>query len=110
MPVKNLSAAIEFYTGVLGFRVEHLHGDEYAVMRRESVRVGLMRAGPENSQPGQGRFYAFLSGVDAYFQNVEANMKSGGRVIEPLADRPYGLKDFAIRDPDGNRLAFSEES
>jgi len=30
MSVRNLSAAVEFYTRVVGFRQEHLHGDEYA--------------------------------------------------------------------------------
>jgi predicted enzyme related to lactoylglutathione lyase len=110
MPVRNLSASIEFYTGVLGFRLEHLHGDEYAVMRREAARVGLFRAASQSVQPGVGRFYAFVTGVEEYFGNVERTMKSGGKITESLADRPYGLKDFTVFDPDGNRLAFGEDS
>ena len=109
MPVRNLSAAVEFYTKVLAFRLEHLHGDEYAVMRRENVRLGLMRATPE-WPPGIGRMYAFLRGIEAFFAAVEAAIgPAGGRLIESLAPRPYGLKDFAVSDPDGNRLAFGED-
>jgi predicted enzyme related to lactoylglutathione lyase len=109
MPVRNLSAGVEFYTKVLGFRLEHLHGDEYAVMRREAVRIGLMRATPE-WPPGIGRLYAFVRGIEALFASVEgAIAPAGGKVIEALAPRPYGLKDFAISDPDGNRLGFGED-
>jgi predicted enzyme related to lactoylglutathione lyase len=109
MPVRNLSAAVEFYTKVLAFRLEHLHGDEYAVMRRENVRIGLMRATPE-WPPGIGRMYAFLRGIDEFAASVESSISAaGGKLIESLAPRPYGLKDFAVSDPDGNRLAFSEE-
>jgi predicted enzyme related to lactoylglutathione lyase len=110
MPVRNLTAAVEFYTSVLGFRLEHLHGDEYAVMRREGGRVGLKRAEPD-VPAGSGRLYAFLSaGIDAYYAAVDGAIgKAGGRVVEALAPRPYGLKDFAILDPDGNRLGFGED-
>jgi predicted enzyme related to lactoylglutathione lyase len=108
MPVRNLSASVEFYTTVLGFRLEHLHGNEYAVMRREAGRIGLKRAEPD-VPPGTGRLYAFLSGIEAYFAAVEGSIvAAGGRVVESLAPRPYGLKDFAVVDPDGNRLGFGE--
>ena len=109
MPVRNLTAAVEFYTGVLGFRLEHLHGDEYAVMRRENVRIGLPRA-TADAVPGSGRLYAFMTGIEAFFAEVSASVAAkGGSLVESLAERPYQLKDFAIRDPDGNRLGFGEE-
>src|SRR5687768_10474036 len=109
MPVRNLSASVEFYTNVLGFRLEHLHGDEYAVMRREGGRLGLKRSEPD-VPPGTGRLYAFVSGIEAFFASVSARVEAaGGRVIEPLARRPYGLQDFTLHDPDGNRLAFGEQ-
>jgi catechol 2,3-dioxygenase-like lactoylglutathione lyase family enzyme len=109
MPVRNLSAAVGFYTKVLGFKQEHLHGDEYAVMRREGVRIGLKRAEPPDVPAGGGRLYAFVSGIDEFFDAVQASLApAGGRLVDELAPRPYGLKDFAISDPDGNRLGFGE--
>jgi predicted enzyme related to lactoylglutathione lyase len=105
MPVRNLSAAVDFYTGVLGFRLEYLHGDEYAVMRRDIARVGLLRATPEVA-PGSGRVYVIVSGIDGYYQSIRT---AGGKISDPLDRRPYGLKDFAMTDPDGNRLAFGEQ-
>src|SRR3954451_1260775 len=85
MPVRNLSAAVEFYTKVLGFKLEHLHGDEYAVMRRESARIGLMRATPE-WPPGIGRMYAFIRGIDGFAASVEGAIgAAGGKLVESLA-------------------------
>ena len=107
MPVRNLSAAVEFYSDVLGFRLEHLHGDEYAVMRREGARLGLKRS-EADIPPGTGRLYAFLSGIDEYFAAVGRTIAAPARVTDPLAVRPYGYKDFTVHDPDGNHLAFGE--
>ena len=110
MPVRNLSAAVEFYTKVLAFRLEHLHGDEYAVMRREVVRVGLKRAEPPAIPAGSGRLYAFLNGIEEFFDAVQGSINAaGGKLVDSLAARPYGLKDFAIQDPDGNHLGFGED-
>jgi hypothetical protein len=48
-------------------------------------------------------------GIDDYYASVERAIDAAsGRVIEPLASRPYALKDFRILDPDGNRLGFGE--
>jgi catechol 2,3-dioxygenase-like lactoylglutathione lyase family enzyme len=110
MPVRNLSAAVEFYTRVLGFRQEHLHGDEYAVMRREGARLGLKRAEPPDVTAGTGRLYALVSGIEGFYAAVRTSLDAaGGKLMDELAPRPYGLKDFAISDPDGNRLGFGED-
>jgi predicted enzyme related to lactoylglutathione lyase len=110
MPVRNLSAAVEFYTKVMGLRLEHLHGDEYAVMRRENVRIGLKRAEPPTIPAGSGRLYAFVNGIEEFFESVQGSINAaGGKLVDSLAPRPYGLKDFAIQDPDGNHLGFGED-
>ena len=86
MPVRNLSAAVEFYTKVLGFKQEHLHGDEYAVMRRESSRIGLKRAEPPAIPVGTGRLYALLSGIDEFYAAVQTSIDAaGGKLVDSLA-------------------------
>jgi uncharacterized glyoxalase superfamily protein PhnB len=32
--------------------------------------------------------------------------KAGAEVIMPLHDTDYGSRDFAVRDPEGNRWSF----
>jgi uncharacterized glyoxalase superfamily protein PhnB len=44
-----------------------------------------------------------VSDVDARWQRAQA---MGARVITPIADREYGLRDFTIADPDGFGVRF----
>ena len=42
--------------------------------------------------------------------DIYAGMVSRGAVIEhPLVDNPYGMRDFSIVDPDGNRYTFGTD-
>jgi len=33
----------------------------------------------------------------------------GVAIVEPIGDRDYGMRDFAVTDPDGHRLVFGQE-
>jgi uncharacterized glyoxalase superfamily protein PhnB len=41
--------------------------------------------------------------VDAMWRRA---LDIGARVVAPIADRPYGLRDFTIADPDGFGVRF----
>jgi hypothetical protein len=48
--------------------------------------------------------YVTINGVDSYFSELQGrNVRSSD-----LGDRPYGMRDFEVIDPNGNRLAFGE--
>jgi uncharacterized glyoxalase superfamily protein PhnB len=49
------------------------------------------------------KVYFQVSGVDAYYNRVTT---AGANVAIPLADRPYGMRDFRIVDPSGNELSI----
>ena len=53
---------------------------------------------------GSGEAYVGLRGVDAYFAELQSRNVACG----DLADRPYGMRDFAVTDPSGNRIVFGE--
>ena len=42
--------------------------------------------------------------VDAAFDAAE---RAAARVVEPLRDRPWGLRDFRVVDPDGYYLRIT---
>ena len=48
--------------------------------------------------------YIRLSDVDAY----HLELKGRNLAVSEPQDRPYGMRDFEVVDPDGNRLAFGE--
>ena len=43
--------------------------------------------------------------LDSTFARLEA---SGAEVVQEPTDQPYGLRDCAIRDPDGNMIRIQE--
>jgi len=48
--------------------------------------------------------YIQVSGVDAYYSELKAR----GVNLGDLGTREYGMRDFEVIDPNGNRLAFGE--
>jgi uncharacterized glyoxalase superfamily protein PhnB len=48
--------------------------------------------------------YIQVSGVDAYYSELTER----GVSLSDLGDREYGMRDFEVVDPNGNRLAFGE--
>jgi uncharacterized glyoxalase superfamily protein PhnB len=44
--------------------------------------------------------------VDCYWERAQ---KMRAQVIEPIADRYYGLRDFTIADPDGYGVRFGTQ-
>jgi uncharacterized glyoxalase superfamily protein PhnB len=103
MPVRDVRAAVEHYRDVLGFDGDYVYGDNpvYAIVKRDGTRLALLNA--RDSDPGDGRCYIFVDGIEEYFQKVKS---AEADIIIELGTRPYGMKDFAVRDLDGNRLAF----
>lgn len=100
----DIGAAVSYYRNVLGFAEGWTRGTPTAVAQvtRDDVEVHLM---PRRGAGGLGSVYLYVNGVDALYAEVRAR---GGNVVEPLGNRPSGMRDFVVRDPTGNMLAFGE--
>ena len=104
--VSNVEASLTYYTEVLGFNVDFRYRDLAGL---EHGAVILYLSGPAQDVKkavGEGTIYIFCDEVDQYFQEVTAR---GASVEITIDDRPYGSRDFAIKDPDGNILTFGKE-
>jgi uncharacterized glyoxalase superfamily protein PhnB len=106
LSVRNLQAAIEYYTAVLGFNVAWEWGDPpyLASVFRDHVELNLSQI-DSAAQVAPSRVYVQVLDIDAYYTQVTA---AGAAVDVTLDDRPYGMKDFRILDPSGNELSFGE--
>ena len=110
--VRDVSAAVSFYSAVLGFGVDYLDGDppHYAVVYRGEVYIHL--SVPENPdfRPGSGRAFIAVSGIDPLWKG--ASTRAPESVVKPLKNCDYGhgvrFRVFAIADPDGNTLRIGE--
>ena len=110
LPVRDVERAARWYSEVLGFRA-HLFPAApryvFAVLVRDEVEL-MLEAAPADAATVQAEAGAYLrmNGVVAlHRQLVDAGRVS---IAEPLSRKPYGDTEFAIRDPDGHLLVFSE--
>lgn len=104
--VHDLSRALQFYQDVLGFDVAWTWGEPatLASVCRDAVEITLaQRADARPSGPS--RAYLRLTGIDAYHARIAA---AGAKIVVPLGERHYGMRDFRIADPDGNELDIGQ--
>lgn len=121
LPVREMARGVAFYRDVLGFEV--LHEDaNYAVLRRDASGIHLWRASDESwrgnaeREPivsGAESFLAGTSGCRVEVEGVEdlhehCRLRGCVHPNGPLQDRPWGSREFAVLDPDGNVLTFYE--
>ncbi len=105
--VADVAASLDFYVGRLGcvecFRV----GDppEFAALERGALVLNLMPASRAPAGRGQGQVHVMVTGLDALHAEIVAR---GTQIEVPPTDFWYGLREFSLRDPDGNRLTFGE--
>jgi uncharacterized glyoxalase superfamily protein PhnB len=78
---------------------------DYAAVERGALRLDLMPAERAPAARGQGQAHILVSDVDG----LHAEFAGRGAAIEvPPTDFCYGLREFSLRDPDGNRLTFAQ--
>lgn len=106
LPVRSMPASVEFY-GKLGFSVEQ-RNDDWRWARLLNGECRVMVDESINVHPGAPRFavlYLYPDDIVEYHSQVRAN----GLVIPDLEPTFYGMTEFRIDDPDGNRLWIGQD-
>jgi uncharacterized glyoxalase superfamily protein PhnB len=115
--VSNVERSLAFYEDVLGFargmtvpdqspfvfasvtsgQVEIFLNDRSTITKESPQMAGLAFGGGNT-------MFIEVAGVDALHDAIQARAK----VIMPLVTQWYGLREFAIEDPDGYVMTFAE--
>ncbi len=109
LPVADVVATVRHYRGVLGFADEWLWGDPPDFGGVRWGKVGVMFA----QQPGVdakagGRWHAFfVEGIDELY---DLHKRNGATIHAPLQAKPWGLREYTVRDLDGHYLRFGQRS
>ncbi|MYD29374.1 MAG: VOC family protein [Dehalococcoidia bacterium] len=110
---RDMERAAAFYREQFGFEVRFLFGDPpvYAQFSRDTVRLNMRQVDApvlDREAAERGELLAAYLEVD----DVEGLYREyAGRDVDfylRLQMKPWGLKGFIVRDPDGNLLNFSE--
>jgi len=103
LPVSDIGRMMVFYGG-LGF-AEIWRDADYDIVKRDGVELHLWRCRDESIQ-GTGDCRVYVTNIKALYREYETSHIAHANVI--LVTLPWGLKEFTIVDPDGNRITFAE--
>lgn len=106
VPVRSLAATVEFYQK-LGFGVERRNDDwRWAMLSFGECRLMVdesINAHPEG--PRDFVLYLYLDDIAEFHSRVQ----STGLTVPALDVTFYGMTEFRINDPDGNRLWIGQK-
>jgi hypothetical protein len=112
--VPDLTQAIDLFTRVLRFEVK-LRASDYAYLEREGAAIRILEE-PGRELPVRGAKVRVtvcidVRDVDSLYEEMLAELRAlpDSDVQAPM-DEPWGQRDFHVRLPDGQWLAFTQPS
>ncbi len=122
LPVREIAPAVAFYDDSLGFTCPHSTPD-FAIVQRDGVELHLWAAtdtgwadrpagakpvisGAESFLAGTASCRILVTGIDRLAEDIQRSgaMHPNGT----LSDKPWGTRECAALDRDGNLLTFYE--
>ena len=105
----DLERAIHFYTTKLGLVLSSRYQDVYAGVSsgERMIHLKLVDApdpGIDFVRSGQHLHIHFtVRDIQSSFRQVQ---EAGVQIVEGISERPWGITEFVIEDPDGHTLYF----
>ena len=108
---RDARALIRFLTEAFGFEETVVYGDGEMVEHAQlswpeggGIMLGSVREGQASAtDPGAFGAYVVTGQPDALYARAKA---AGAEITAEPYDTDYGSRDFAARDPEGNRWTF----
>jgi uncharacterized glyoxalase superfamily protein PhnB len=64
--------------------------------------IGTRRGTPDPFDTGRAVVYLALDSAEAVDAHHDRAVAAGAEVVQELVDQPYGSREYAVRDPEGN--------
>ncbi|MBA3906857.1 MAG: VOC family protein [Pseudonocardiales bacterium] len=107
---RDARALIRFLVDVVGFEETAVYGDGDTVHHAElswplggGIMLGSMRDDRWALEAGTFGAYVVADDIDGLYERVT---RGGAEILDKPHDTDYGSRDFAMRDPEGNRWSF----
>lgn len=116
--VDDVIATANFYRDKLGFSYERFWGDppRFVMVRRNGATIMLRQVATSghmrpNRTPDPNDFvldaYLWIDDADQLYAQFQAN---GVKIVSPICDREYDMREFDIEDCNGFRLCFGHNT
>ena len=101
LPVADVEQAQQYYRDVLRFDIAWIYPDkEIGAVSRGNVAI-FLRKRQAPFEPAV--HWVFAANIDATYEELQ---RRRARIVEPLEEKPWGLRQFTVEDIDGNRFYF----
>ena len=101
LPVGDVERAQQYYRDVLGFEIGWTDPEkDIGAVSRGNVAI-FFRRRQEAFEPAV--HWVFAQNIDATYEELRS---SGARIVQPLEQKPWGLRQFTVEDLDRNRFYF----
>lgn len=106
--VSNMDRAVQFYTEVLGMKVEYRFGNDWTSLKTDDgVTVGLHPASKESPAGRKGSITIGFEVSESIEKAVNSMKAKGVRFVSPIVDDKE-IKAAHFEDPDGNEMYVVE--
>ena len=109
LAVKDLEKSEEYFTDKLGFKVR-FRVDGWVFLSLQSFHVMLGHCANEMSaeETNDHSYFAYVNceDIDDLYKQYSERQVDFTQKIE---DKPWGLREFGIRTPEGHRIMFGED-
>ena len=108
LAVHDVKASARFYVDVLGFEI-YCEPPGWIFVKRDNCMIMLGEC-PDDmpaSELGCHSYFAYLrvDNVDDYYEQV---VRAGGELTQVLADKPWMMREFGVKSPDGHRIMIGQ--
>lgn len=104
LPVRNLQNSLGYYQDRLGFEVAlEMPSGDYAVVERDDIAVHLFERNGGSAAPMA--IHIFVEDLEGLHEEL---MGRGADIIQGIERKPWGNRDFRVRDDAGNEIKFTE--
>ena len=104
LPVSDMDRSIAYYQEALGFRPAWRTNDgSLAALASGEIEMLLLVPWKRDALLPTHWSYVYVEDPDALHAEYQ---QAGADIVEPVATRSSGMRDFVVRDPDGHRFTL----
>jgi catechol 2,3-dioxygenase-like lactoylglutathione lyase family enzyme len=96
LPVTDLERSVTWFQDVMGFGVNFIDG-LWASLGKDGLELLLHEV---DQSPEPRWTFVHVADVDQVFEGF----RSGPGLVEPVASKPWGTREFVLEAPDGHRF------
>jgi uncharacterized glyoxalase superfamily protein PhnB len=108
LAVKDLRIETDYYIDKLGFTRDFTApGWEFLSFGDFKVMLGECADEMTAEETGNHSWFAhaLVENVDEVYQEL---VDRGAKILSPIANKPWGIREFSVVTPDGHRIVFGQ--